>query len=184
MPSTRLLSLGGVVGPLAFVGAWSVLGATRRGYDPIRDPISRLAEIGADTRPAMTAGFLVFGVTVPLFGLALRRRLPGHAGTAAVATGLATIAVAAFPLSPGPGPDRAHAVAATAGYLTLAAVPLLAAPHLRGAARAASVAVGSVSGACLAATAAGSAVGLFQRLGLTVVDAWIVVAAVAMARRP
>jgi hypothetical membrane protein len=179
--SARLLALGGVVGPAAFVAAWSILGATRAGYDPVRDPISRLAEEGASTRAAMTAGFLVFGMGVPLFGIALRRRLGGHAGTAAIATGLATIGVAAFPL--GPGTDTDHAVAATAGYVTLAAVPLLAAGRLRGAPRAASLVTGLVSAACLVATTFVPTVGLFQRIGLTVVDAWIVVAAVALARR-
>lgn len=181
MRSTRLLALGGVVGPAAFVGAWSYLGATRPGYDPTRDAISRLAEEGAITRASMTAGFLVFGVGVPLFGFALRRRLGGHAGTAAVTTGLATIGVAAFPL--GAGPDTAHAVAATVGYASLAALPLLAAGRLHGPVRAVSTATGAVSAASLLATTFVTHVGLFQRIGLTVVDAWILVAALALARR-
>ncbi|HEX9969095.1 MAG TPA: DUF998 domain-containing protein [Acidimicrobiales bacterium] len=180
MRTNRVLALGGIVGPLAFVGAWAALGATRAGYDPLRDPISRLAEDGASTRAAMTTGFLVFGVGVPLFGVALRRGLGGQAGTAAVATGLATIGVAALPL--GRGVDLEHGVAATAGYVTLAAVPLLASRRLVGADRAVSTATGLLSAACLAATPFVGAVGLFQRLGLAVVDAWIVVAAVRLAR--
>ena len=44
----------------------------------------------------------------------------------------------------------------------------------------ASVATGAVAAACLAATVAGPAHGLFQRAGLTVVDVWLVLSASAM----
>jgi len=37
---------------------------------------------------------------------------------------------------------------------------------------------------CLLATVAGPAHGLFQRLGLTIGDAWIVATAVALTRHP
>jgi hypothetical membrane protein len=171
----RRLAVGGILGPAAFVASWSALGATRDGYRPIDDAISRLAEEGAATRPAMTAGLVAFGIGVPLFGLALRRACPGPAWAAAVATGVATLGVAAFPL--GDGPDTAHAVAAGLGYATLAAVPLLAAPSMRGRARYVSVAAGAVSALALAATTLGAAPGLWQRIGLTVGDGWIVATA-------
>ena len=38
-----------------------------------------------------------------------------------------------------------------------------------------------VAAACLVATAVSDANGLFQRLGLTLVDAWLVVTAIALA---
>ena len=180
----RLTAAGGIVGPAAFVTAWAVAGARTPGYSPVEDAISRLAAIGAPHRPLMTAGFVVFGVAVPAFGLALRDELDdGPAWIAAVATGLATLGVAATPLDDGGGDDTAHAVAATIGYVTLAATPLLAASHLEGRRRTVARAVGTVAAASLAATTVGPASGLFQRMGLTVVDAWLGMTAWRMLRR-
>lgn len=173
----------GVVGPTGFVAAWAIGGATTKGYSPVDDAISRLAATGADTRGLMTAGFVCFGVGVPVYGLTLRRELPGRAWLAAVASGSATLGVAAFPLDVSSTIDRVHGGFAVAGYITLAMVPLLASRtlwrqgHRR--ATAASLIVAMTSGACLAATAVGPAHGLFQRLGLTIVDGWLVASAIA-----
>ncbi|MDQ1375247.1 MAG: hypothetical protein QOJ09_2585, partial [Actinomycetota bacterium] len=149
----RLAALGGVVGPVGFVAAWAVGGAAAHGYSPIDDAISRLAAVDASTRGLMTAGFVTFGVGVPLYGLALRDRITGPAWASAVATGLATLGVAALPLDRSPASDLAHGACASVGDATLAAVPLLAAGPLRrqGTRRAAAVtlAAGAVSGACL-----------------------------------
>ena len=160
--------LAGVAGPAAFVGAWVVGSVLRRadGYSPIDDPISRLAEVGASTKPLMTAGFVTFGVAVPAFAIADRRALGGPATAALVVAGLGTLGVAATPLHPVDDVPL-HAVAAVAGYAGLAAAPMLAKTQR-------SVALGAVSAACLAATALGPVHGLLQRAGLTLVDAWIV----------
>lgn len=160
--------LAGVVGPAAFVGAWIVGSALRRsdGYSPVTDPISRLAEVGASTRPLMTAGFVTFGVAVPAFALADRRALGAPATAALVLAGLGTLGVAATPLHPVDDVPL-HAVAAIVGYAGLAAAPILSGTQRN-------VALGAVSAACLAATALGPADGLLQRAGLTLVDAWIV----------
>lgn len=182
----RLLAAGGVVGPAGFVTAWSVLGATTsRPYSPVHDAISRLAEVGAPTRPGMTLGFVAFGVGLPLFGAALRDELPGPAWTTAVATGLATLGVAATPLGRSGTVDLVHGAFATAGYVTLAATPWLAAPHLAGR-RAAGLArtAALVSAAALASTVVAPGHGLLQRIGLTAGDAWVVGMAVRMLRRP
>lgn len=181
----RLLAAGGVVGPASFVTAWSVLGATTsRPYSPVHDAISRLAEAGAPTRLGMTLGFAAFGVGLPLFGLALRDEQPGPAWTTAVATGLATLGVAATPLGRSDTVDLVHGAFATVGYVTLAATPWLAAPHLprRHAAVARTAAV--VSAAALAATVFAPGHGLWQRVGLTAGDIWVVGMAVRMLRRP
>jgi hypothetical protein len=158
----------GIVGPAAFVGAWVVGSVLRRadGYSPVSDPISRLAELGSSTRPLMTAGFVTFGVAVPAFAIATRDELGGPGTAALVLAGLGTLGVAATPLHPVDDVPL-HAVAAIAGYAGLAAAPMLA-KHGR------NVPLGILSAACLAATALGPAHGLFQRVGLTVVDAWIV----------
>lgn len=185
MKIERLAALGGVIGPAAFVGAWSGAGIAARNYSAVDDAISRLAEIGASTRPAMTAGFIVFGVGVPVYSQALRAALDGPAWTTALATGIATLAVAAAPLD-AHGQSTLHGCFAVAGYLTLAATPLLASRSFARAGRTTwarlSLAAGIASGACLLATVAGPAHGLFQRVGLGVVDVWIVATALEMLR--
>jgi|tagenome__1003787_1003787.scaffolds.fasta_scaffold20748028_1 hypothetical protein len=176
----RALALGGVIGPPAFIGAWIAAAAATVHYSSIDSAISDLARVGAPTRVGMTAGFIVFGAGVIAFGVALRATLAGPAWMAAVATAICTLGVAATPLGGWSG-DAAHAACAGAGYVTLVALPLLAAqPLARGglitAARG-SVAVGVVSGACLLASTLGPAHGFWQRLGLTVGDVWIVIVA-------
>ncbi|MHB8669198.1 MAG: DUF998 domain-containing protein [Acidimicrobiales bacterium] len=169
---------GGIAGPSAFVSAWLVGGATTRGYSAVDDAISRLAAVGTSSRPLMTAGFLAFGVGVPVYAGALRASVPGPAWKTAVGTGLAILGVAAFPLGVSSTVDLVHGGFATAGYATLAATPLLAARPLavsgRRRAAAVSVAAGLASGLCLVASALGPAHGLLQRAGLTLGDAWLV----------
>jgi hypothetical membrane protein len=181
-----LLAWSGVIGPTVFVADWAVLSAIRPGYSAVKDAISRLAELGASTRPEMTGGFIVYGASLIGHGLALRRQLPGKAWTMAVGTGLATFGVAAFPLGT-PLSGTIHAAFAALGYATLAALPIVASKALvtsghPGLARL-SVLTGAATGALLVASAvAGPAHGLTQRLGLTLGDAWVVVSAVAMLR--
>jgi hypothetical membrane protein len=181
----RLLALGGVVGPAAFVAAWVGCGLATAGYSPVTDAISELARIGASTRPAMTLGFVVFGIGVPLYAVALRAALPGSAWIAAVVCGVATLGVAAVPL--GRGSDGWHGAFAGLGYVALAATPALAAGPLRRLGRqpaaTVSLVAAGVAAVCLAATVAGAAHGLFQRAGLTVGDAWLVISAVVILRR-
>ena len=165
-----------MIGPAAFVGAWAALGTRLPGYDPTQDAISRLAADGAPDQAWMTAGFVAFGIGVPLFALALREVDDGPAWMTAVATGIATLGVAAFPLDGWAG-DTPHNVAAGLGYVTLAATPLLARP---GRGVLASRLLGAASLACLALTTVDDHSGLFQRLGLTLGDLWLVTAAVAI----
>ena len=160
---------------MAFVGCWAVLGARAPGYDPTQDAISRLAADGAPDQVWMTLGFVVYGIGLLLFAAALREADDGPAWLAAATTGLATLGVAAFPLDGWAG-DAPHGVAAGVGYLSLAAVPLLA----RGPAPVASRLVGVAALACLGLTAVVDGSGLLQRVGLTLGDAWVVAAAVAV----
>jgi hypothetical protein len=108
---------------------------------------------------------------------------------AATTAGLATLAVAALPLTREPGgtQDLLHALAAGVGYLAMALTPLLAVSALRRAGRAgaaaASAAVGALSATALVASLlVPDATGALQRLGLTVVDGWHVVAALLVLR--
>jgi hypothetical protein len=163
-----------VVGPLTFVAAWAALGATAGRYDPTRDAISRLAAQGAPTRPAMTAGLVVLGAGMTLYGLALR---PDPIWPLPVANGVTALVVAALPL--GGDVDTAHGVAATLGYVTLAAIPLAV-----GRRHPSSVAAGALCGMFLLATVLGDRDGLFQRMGLTVGHAWVVVSSLGLLRSP
>ena len=92
--------------------------------------------------------------------------------------GLATLGVAAAPLDHSDLVDGLHVIAAGVGYVTLAAVPLLAfrplvaAGHHRLAAFGAAMA--SVSAVALPTSLVVSQTGLFQRIGLTAGDAFLV----------
>ena len=182
----RRAALGGIIGPVAFVTAWAVLGVVKARYSALHDPISDLAGVHASTRPEMTAAFVVFSVAMCFYAWALRAALGGPAWVTAATTGLATLGVAAFPLHHSATVDHVHGVFAGIGYVTLAATALLCvAPLLhrghRAWARAATVA-GVVSAIALALTLTGSFHGLFQRTGLTAGDAWVVASAVAIRR--
>ena len=182
----RRRGIGGVVGPAAFIGAWAT-GAvtTSRHYSSIHDAISRLAAVGAPTRPLMTTGFVVFGAAVPVFATALRQALDGPAWITATATGLATLAVAATPLEHSSSQDAWHAVFAGFGYVTLAATPLLANRSLvrTGHRRLAAfgLVAGSIASISLLLTTTGLPTGLFQRLGLSAGDVWIATTGVMIA---
>lgn len=176
-PGVRLLALGGVIGPVAFVGSWALAGARTVGYSPVDAAISDLAAVHASTRSLMTTGFVVDGLGLIGFGLALREALEGRAWMTAVATGVCTIGVAATPLGGWSG-DNIHAAFAGLGYASIAALPLLTATPLARSGRIrwtrVSVLAGTISAASLVASTFGPAHGLWQRLGLTVGDAWIV----------
>jgi len=183
----RLLALGGVVGPVVFVASWAISGATTSGYSNVDGAISDLAAVGAPTHVAMTVSFVVFGIGVVAFGFALREALDGPAWIAAVVTGMCTIGVAATPLHGWSG-DTVHGAFAVAGYAAIVAIPLLAAAPLAAAGHRvwarASVVLAVVAAACLVATSNGAAHGLWQRLGLTIADAWIVASAAYLVTRP
>lgn len=181
----RWMAWGGIVGPAAFATAWIACGLATPGYSPVRGAISDLAAVGASTRVAMTAGFVVFGISVVLYGVVVRRVVTAGAGLAALVCGVATLGVAAVPL--GRGTDGLHGLFAGIGYLALTSVPvLMAGPLRRGGRRClagVALAAATVGGACLLATTLGPAHGLFQRLGLTTGDAWLVTSAVVILRR-
>ncbi len=175
-----------MLGPTAFVAGWAVNGARSPGYDPLTDAISRLAAEGAATRPSMTTAFVVFGVLVPLWARTVAGELDRPALRPVVTVaGLATLAVAALPLTEQGGQlqDAGHAAAALTGYVAMVATPLVAARALPPGPRRASVVTGVVSAAALVASVVTGSGGA-QRLGLTVVDAWHVVVATGVLLRP
>jgi hypothetical membrane protein len=180
----------GITGPAAFVGGWVAAGAMRPGYSALHEAISQLARLGAPHRSLMTTAFVTFGVTVPVFAPVLTDSLgAGKLLTGSLsAAGLATLGVAGVPLSrvAGGTQDLVHGTFAILGYGGMALAPMFGAVALlrRGEIRAAraSGAVGLVSAGSLVASAFASDVGLFQRLGLGVVDLWLVVMAISILR--
>jgi hypothetical membrane protein len=174
---------GGVVGPAAFIAAWVVTGLATDGYSPVQDPISDLAAVDAPHCAWMTAGFVIFAGGMVAYGLALRARDAGPAWIAAVATGVATLGVAMLPLDLSNAVDAAHGIAAGTGYVALGTTALLSARVLArngalGWARF-GLLIGVATLSALALTLPGSATGLWQRIGLTTGDVWIVATALA-----
>ena len=182
-----MLALGGIVGPVGFVAAWAAGAVRSKDLSPVHDAISRLAAVGVETRPLMTAGFVAFGLGVPIYAAALRQVVPSPAWITATVTGLATLGVALAPLDHSSTVDSLHAAFAVLGYVTLAATPLLAYRPLMitGHRRLArwGAASGAVSGTALLLSLVGDWSGLFQRLGLTAGDVWVVASAVAILRK-
>ncbi len=174
----------GIIGPAAFIAAWVVAGARTGGYSAVDQAISRLAASGAPTRTLMTLGFVCFGIAMPVYGLVLRRHLGGRSWMAATTSGVATLGVALFALGTSSAIDGLHNTMAALGYLALVATPLLAARPLADAghrrAAAASLVAAGMAGVCLIATLVGPAHGLFQRVGLTIVDAWLMTSTLAI----
>jgi hypothetical membrane protein len=183
----RLLAAAGVVGPCVFIADWAILGARAKNYSPVSDAISELARMHAPTRPAMTAGFLVFGAALPTYAVALRQALPGHAWKFAAANGVATLGVAAFSLGT-PTSGDIHGVFAGLAYASLAATPIAASAVLRRRSQyrlaRTSITTGIVVGAVLVASVVGptGVHGLLQRIGLTLGDAWVITSALSMMR--
>lgn len=181
MTRRRILALGGVVGPAAFIAAWTVAGARKTAYSVVDDPISRLAAIGASTRPLMTAGLLVYAAGLAGYGAAAAE--DGDTDElgwwpAALVCAIATAGVAVTPLEGQLG-GIPHAATAVTGYAALAAIPATAAVRLRRAGRSGLSRIAAVtaaaSAACLTVSVvADPATGAWQRAGLTVGDAWLI----------
>lgn len=185
--ATRPAALGGIVGPVVFVGTWAICGLVKARYSPLHDPISELAAVHASTRIAMSTAFVVFGIAMCFYAGALRTAPVGPAWMTAAISGLATLGVAAFPLHHSAAVDRWHGVFAGTGYVTLAATALICSVYLaRTGARSWALLAGVAGLVCavsLGLTLVGSFEGLFQRVGLTAGDVWVVASALAL-RRP
>jgi hypothetical membrane protein len=166
----------GAAGVVAFVTCWAVAGAIRPGYSPVHQAISQLARYGTTHRPLMTAGFAAFAVGALVLGVTVR----GVVGAAVAVAGLATAGVALFPLSqPGGGvEDLRHAGCATVAYVALALAPL--AGRHRARLPRLSLLFAVATALALALTVPADDTGLWQRIGLTTGDAWLLLLAVRL----
>ena len=196
----RVLLVLTVVGVLAYVATWAVLGLLAPDYDPLRQAISELFDLGAPRwqRLTLSGVLLVTGVALLPVGPVLDRVLPGRGrlGPAlAVLAGVGTATVAFFPCTAGcPGfgtttTDTMHVLLAGGGYIGLVTAPLAFAWRLRDTAwrdlAVAGLVLGGVAtvGFLVRNLGVDAFGGLQQRVFNTLADAWYVVAAVVALRR-
>ncbi|GLY26368.1 DUF998 domain-containing protein [Micromonospora sp. NBRC 101691] len=114
--------------PVLLVGGWT-LGAARQpgGFDQVAGTISALAARDATDRWIMTVALLGLGACHCVTAAGLRPlRATGRLVLAL--GGVATVAVAAFPLPAEHGSSAAHGLAAAVAFGALALWPALAAP--------------------------------------------------------
>jgi len=102
-PRTRTLLTGGVLGPVLFVVVFTILGASRPGYDPMRQFVSLL--MLSDGGWVQVASFLVSGLLILGSAVGLRRVLSPGPGCrlAPVGVGLAGLGLVIagiFPTDP------------------------------------------------------------------------------------
>ncbi|MEV5822142.1 DUF998 domain-containing protein [Micromonospora haikouensis] len=123
VPPWALLSAGAA--PVFLVGGW-LLGAARQpgGFDQVSGTISALAAVGAADRWIMTLGLVGLGLCHCVTAAGLRPLAVGGRALLALG-GVATLAVAAFPL-PADGGSAPHALAAAVAFGALALWPVLA----------------------------------------------------------
>lgn len=168
-----------MIGPPAFITSWLIAGSLRAGYDPVHDAISQLAEIGAENRWIVSSGMVTFGGACLAFAPCLRR----PAATSLTMAGAASIAVAAFPCTEGcPGAvtptDLGHTISAGIHYVAFALTPLLQDR------KPTTIALALAAGGALLAHGTGVGPnGLLQRIGLTTLDAWLLLTALETLRR-
>ena len=111
-----------VVAPVALIGGFTVAALSYPGgFDSAHGTISALSAEGSPVRALMTAALLVTGACHVVTAASLRALRPASRAILAVG-GVATIAVAAFPLG-ADGRSSAHAVAAAVAFLALSLWP-------------------------------------------------------------
>lgn len=174
---SRLGGLGLVMAPMVFVVGWNVGGLLTVEYSPVHEAISEIAGIGAEQRTIMTAAFVGYGLWLLIAVPAVRRSLVSPIWPALVVNAVATLAVAALPLHRSHAVDVSHGIAATVGYVSLAAVPILAIRPLKAAGFSTSVVASILAavgiGVFLALTVVLDAKGFAQRAGLAIGDLWL-----------
>ncbi len=148
--------------PVSLIGSWTVAAARRPGFDSLRDTISALAAVGAPGRWIVTAGLTVTGLCHLLTAAGLSEaHMRGRVVLASA--GVATLAVAAFPLPAAHGASTMHTISATTAFVALSVWPG-AAVHLgrRGSSDPFGRRIGFCAAAVLWATLGAFAVALAQ----------------------
>ena len=203
---TRPWLWAGVAGPILFFAVFTVLGATRTGYDPVRHFVSLLS-LG-EGGWIQVVNFVVSGLLIVGFGAALRRRWTSGRGATwgprlVMAVGLGLIVSGVFSGDPALGyppgtPDGLpanaswhagiHYLGALMVFVGLATASLIAAARERASGRGGLAAYSLISGlvtlagwlAPFALAGAGGVVttsGLWQRIAIVAGWQWLVVVA-------
>jgi hypothetical membrane protein len=109
--------------PVLMLTGWSVATALQpRSFDPVAEPVSALAAVGATDRWVMSLTFVVVGACVFMTGLALRpARAPGR--LMLMAGAVAGMLVAANPEHPGTSFPVPHMICAAVGCAGVVAWP-------------------------------------------------------------
>jgi len=69
----RLLMVCGIVGPILFIGIFSIEGILHPGYDPLREPISSLELVSNGW--TQSANFILFGLFIIFYAFGLKKEL-------------------------------------------------------------------------------------------------------------
>ena len=177
--------------PVLLIGGWTLAARLQpAAFDPVVDTISALAARDAVDRWVMTAA--LYGVGACHFVTALALRPAARPGRVLLGVaGLATAAVALFPLPEGDGSSAAHTVAAGLSFGALAVWPALAArAHGPGALRrrvavpAAVALLGLVGWFVVELAADSGRVGLSERVAAGAQALWPLVTMLSLRRRP
>ena len=78
---TRLLAICGIVGPILFIVVILVFGLLRPGYDPIRQYMSELGEVGAPNAIAYNMPAFLLGLLMIAFAFGLHRGISEGKGS-------------------------------------------------------------------------------------------------------
>ena len=141
-PLIGALALSGLFGAVMFVGLILLGGAMSEGYSHKSQAISELSARNADYFWLQTSNFLIMGVCVLGFAVALHviARPPMLATSLVIVFGiLSSLAQASFPCDEGCEPETAtgtaHIVTGSSGFLAILVAMFLLAHHWRGEAR-------------------------------------------------
>ena len=171
------LAAGAIWGPGLFIIAWVVGGFMVPGYSPLEDHISSLAAVEAPSRVLMALGFAAFGIGVGTAAWPLRRVIGNPAAIALVVNAVFVLGVMLTPEGRSSNTDFLHGGFAFLVYLTLAVVGPLAALTFRRRGQSfwaiGSLFVGAATAVFLWISLGEINSGLFQRLGLTTTDVWL-----------
>lgn len=205
---SRLLSVGGVLGPLVYTAAVILGGLIRPGYSHISQPISELIARGAPNKALLNPVFAAYNLLALAFALGVithvRLRSP-HAGRSAgihasaflILGGVVGLATLFFPQDPGGPPvtltGTIHiALAGVCSLASMASIFLLAIWFQRTGQQAAarysylSLVVVFLSGAMAAITTATGGVffGLLERLTIFAYLQWMFILALRLVKDP
>ncbi len=182
----RWLAAGAIWGPGLFILAWLVGGFMVDGYSPVDDHISALAGVDAASRFVMNFGFVAYVLGVGSAAWPLRKVIGNGASVALFLNALLVLGVLLTPDGLSSNADFLHGGFAILTYLTLSLVGPLAALALRRRGligwAIASLAVGAITSMSLWISLGETNSGLFQRIGLTTTDLWLMAVGVAVVR--